>query len=104
MKPEEIIEVFKKYGEQGTMYRNDPSSLVPGLYKCKLLELKVKLKDGTNVLIMLPEKSVIDVTNSDSDRYVGFDNTLISPMENIESIEAKWRGVDRVETFGKSEK
>ena len=90
MKPEEIIDIFKEKGTQCTMYRDDPTSLVYGLYECKILEILVTLKCGTELTIFCGESTVIDISKNE-DEYAGFGSTLVSPMKDIECIEVKWR-------------
>lgn len=100
MNQKEIIDVFSEYGEKCTMFKDDPDSVMEGMFKCALLEIKIELKDGTNLLVMLGEESYVDITNSNENDYVGFGSTLIDPMSNIKSIEAKWRGIDKHVTNG----
>ena len=91
MNQKEIIQVFEEKGKKGTMFRNDPDSIIYGLYECEILDITVTLQDNTEITIFCGEKSTIDITHSDEDYYVGFGDTLIEPMSNIKKIAVNWR-------------
>lgn len=91
MKPEEIREVFREHGKVED---------VRDMYLCRLLEVRLEMKDGTRQIIMLGEESFIDITNDDENDYVCFGSTLIEPMANIKSCEAKWRAFGVENTYG----
>lgn len=91
MNQEEIIKIFDEKGKKATMFRDDPDSIVYGLYECEILDITVTLQDDTEIIISCKEKSTIDITHSNEDYYVGFGNTCIKPMSNIKNIAVNWR-------------
>lgn len=80
MKKEDIKKVFKK---------NILKTSVSWMYHCYLLELKITMKDGSeiNMLYNENEKQYIDFSDDD---YIGFGGLLINPYENIKDIEVKF--------------
>ena len=90
MERKEIIEIFdNEKTKQGTMLRDDPTSFIDVWETDKLLEIVVTMKGGHQTTILYSDrKYFIDIT---SNHYVGLGNTLVSPIEDIEDIDVKWR-------------
>ena len=90
MKREDIIAIFdNEKTKQGTMFRNDPDSLIDVWETNKLLEITVTMTNGLRITMFYGDKTeYIDIS---SDSYVGFGSTLIHSVEDIESIDVRWR-------------
>lgn len=90
MKREDIIAIFdNEKTEQGRMFRDDPESLIDVWETDKLLEITVRMKNGLRITMFYGNKTeYIDIS---SNSYVGFGSTLIHSVEDIESIEVRWR-------------
>ena len=78
----ERIEIENLFKENGV---NDECSWV---YKCRLVEIKILLKDGTKLNLLYGDRiEYIDI----SDNYVGLGSFLINPISNIERMEVEFR-------------
>lgn len=78
MKKEEIKKVFedKNISESSWMY------------KCYLTDLKITMKDGSEINMLYSENDPQYIDFSDDD-YIGFGALLINPYENIKDIEVR---------------
>lgn len=92
MTRDDIIELFSKDERchQGTMLKDDPTSLINVWDTDKLVEITVELKHGHKITCFYGEEKVyIDLS---SDDYIGLGNTVIyNKISEINSIEIKWR-------------
>lgn len=90
MTKEDLIKLFdNEYTTQGTMFNDDPESLIDSYETDKLLEINVQMTYGHEITIFYDERKIyIDLC---SGNHIGLGNTLISPIKDIKSIEVKWR-------------
>lgn len=91
MTREDLIKLFdNEYTKQGTMFRDDPDSLIDSYETNKLLEINVLLKNGHEITVFYGEETVyIDLC---SNEHIGLGNTVIyNKPEEIVEIEVKWR-------------
>ena len=89
---EDIIALFKDNpkAKQGTMFRDDPDSLMNSWETNKLLEINIELTNKHQITCFYGEETVyIDLC---SDTHIGLGNTVIyNEYKEIKSIEIKWR-------------
>lgn len=78
MKIEEIKKVFEDKNISNCSW----------MYKCCLTDLKITMKDGSEISMMYngSDLQYIDFTD---DEYIGFGELLINPYENIKDIEVR---------------
>ena len=58
------------------------------MYKCCLTDLKITMKDGSEINMLYNESDLQYIDFSDDD-YIGFGGLLINPYENIKDIEVR---------------
>ena len=92
MTREDVIDLFKNNPRcnQGTMFRDDPESVIDSWDTNKLLEINVVMKNNHQITCFYGEETVyIDLNSND---YIGLGNTVIyNEYKEIKSIEIKWR-------------
>ena len=84
MKDDKIIEMFRNIAIEESEYA--PSFTV----EC-LLEVKVILENGHNIIIYCGEKTLVDCSGISPDGHFGVDNTMIYPIKDIKEIQLKLR-------------
>ena len=84
MKDDKIIEMFREIAIEESKYA--PSFTVD----C-LLEAKIIMKNGHNIIIFCGERALVDCSGISPDGHFGIDNTMIWPIEDIEDIQLKMR-------------
>lgn len=89
---EDVINLFKDNpkAKQGTMIRDDPTSLMDSWETNQLLEINIELTNKHNITCFYGEETVyIDLC---SNTHIGLGNTVIyNKYKEIKSLEIKWR-------------
>ncbi|WP_296801131.1 hypothetical protein [uncultured Methanobrevibacter sp.] len=84
MEDNEIIEMFRDIAVEESVYA--PSFTVD----C-LLQVDVLMKGGHTIVIYCGERTLVDCSGISPDGHFGVNETMITPIKDIESIQLKMR-------------